>query len=83
MLSFVAQRIVKGVIVLLAIIVLNFFLIRLAPGDPAMVMAGERRALVTCPAGMPRSSTITAPSVGTRPLDIVKPTSRVSGVSPE
>ena len=41
MLSFVAQRIVKGAIVLLAIIVLNFFLIRLAPGDPAVVMAGE------------------------------------------
>ena len=36
MLSFVAQRIVKGVIVLFAIIVLNFFLIRLAPGDPAL-----------------------------------------------
>jgi peptide/nickel transport system permease protein len=44
MLSFIAQRIVKGVIVLLAIIVLNFFLIRLAPGDPAMVMAGEAGA---------------------------------------
>jgi len=44
MLSFVAQRIVKGVIVLLAIIVLNFFLIRLAPGDPAVVMAGEAGA---------------------------------------
>ena len=41
MLSFIAQRLVKGVIVLLAIIVLNFFLIRLAPGDPAVVMAGE------------------------------------------
>lgn len=44
MLSFIAQRIVKGVIVLFAIIVLNFFLIRLAPGDPAMVMAGEAGA---------------------------------------
>src|SRR5882672_9846768 len=44
MLSFVAQRIVKGAIVLLAIIVLNFFLIRLAPGDPAIVMAGEAGA---------------------------------------
>jgi peptide/nickel transport system permease protein len=44
MLSFVAQRIVKGVVVLLAIIVLNFFLIRLAPGDPASVMAGEAGA---------------------------------------
>src|SRR5260370_4487008 len=44
MLPFIAQRIVKGVIVLLAIIVLNFFLIRLAPGDPAVVMAGEAGA---------------------------------------
>lgn len=44
MLSFVAQRVVKGVIVLLAIVVLNFFLIRLAPGDPALVMAGEAGA---------------------------------------
>src|SRR5260370_10708406 len=44
MVSFVAQRIVKGAIVLLAIIVLNFFLIRLAPGDPAVVMAGEAGA---------------------------------------
>src|ERR1700694_5104867 len=44
MLSFVAQRIVKGAIVLLAIIVLNFFLIRLAPGDPAVVMDGEAGA---------------------------------------
>ncbi|MGY3655153.1 ABC-type dipeptide/oligopeptide/nickel transport system permease component [Bradyrhizobium sp. USDA 376] len=44
MLSFVAQRVVKGVIVLLAIVVLNFFLIRLAPGDPAIVMAGEAGA---------------------------------------
>src|SRR5260221_14049553 len=44
MLSFVGQRIVKGVIVLFAIIVLNFFLIRMAPGDPAMVMAGEAGA---------------------------------------
>src|SRR5258708_4982593 len=37
MLSFITQRIAKGVIVLLAIIVLNFFLIRLAPGDPVFV----------------------------------------------
>lgn len=44
MLSFIAQRIVKGVIVLLCIVVLNFFLIRLAPGDPAAVMAGEAGA---------------------------------------
>lgn len=44
MLSFIAQRVVKGVIVLIAIVVLNFFLIRLAPGDPAVVMAGEAGA---------------------------------------
>jgi peptide/nickel transport system permease protein len=44
MLSFIAQRIGKGVVVLVAIIVMNFFLIRLAPGDPAMVMAGEAGA---------------------------------------
>src|ERR1700759_238992 len=44
MLSFIAQRFVKGVIVLLAIIVLNFFLIRLAPGAPSMVRAGEAGA---------------------------------------
>jgi peptide/nickel transport system permease protein len=44
MLSFIAQRVLKGVIVLLAIVVLNFFLIRLAPGDPAVVMAGEAGA---------------------------------------
>jgi len=37
----------KAVIVLLAIVVLNFFLIRMAPGDPALVMAGEGRARAT------------------------------------
>lgn len=44
MLSFIAQRIAKGILVLIAIIVMNFFLIRLAPGDPAIVMAGEAGA---------------------------------------
>ncbi len=44
MLSFIAQRTAKGIIVLIAIVVLNFFLIRLAPGDPAVVMAGEAGA---------------------------------------
>ncbi|KMO39546.1 ABC transporter permease [Methylobacterium tarhaniae] len=44
MLGFVARRIAKGIVVLLAIVVLNFFLIRLAPGDPALVMAGEAGA---------------------------------------
>ena len=44
MLSFIAQRLAKAVVVLLAIVVLNFMLIRMAPGDPAMVMAGEAGA---------------------------------------
>ena len=44
MISFIAQRIAKAVVVLLALVVLNFFLIRLAPGDPALVMAGEAGA---------------------------------------
>ena len=44
MLSFIAQRIAKGIVVLIAIVILNFFLIRLAPGDPAVVMAGEAGA---------------------------------------
>ena len=38
---FAGARLVKGVIVLFAIAVLNFFLIRAAPGDPAMVLAGQ------------------------------------------
>lgn len=42
--SFIVQRLVKMVVVLLAIVVLNFFLIRAAPGDPALVMAGEAGA---------------------------------------
>jgi ABC-type dipeptide/oligopeptide/nickel transport system permease component len=44
MLRFLLSRVVKGVIVLLAIAVLNFALIRAAPGDPATVMAGEAGA---------------------------------------
>ena len=44
MLSFITHKTVKGVVVLLAIVVLKFFLIRLAPGDPAAVMAGEAGA---------------------------------------
>lgn len=44
MLRFLAGRVVKGVLVLLDIAVLNFFLIRAAPGDPAQVMAGEAGA---------------------------------------
>ena len=43
-LRFLAARLIKGAVVLLAIAVLNFGLIRLAPGDPATVMAGEAGA---------------------------------------
>lgn len=41
---FIGGRLIKGVIVLIAIATLNFFLIRAAPGDPASVMAGEAGA---------------------------------------
>lgn len=44
MIRFLASRLVKGVLVLLAIAVVNFALIRAAPGDPATVMAGEAGA---------------------------------------
>ena len=40
----ILQRLGKGYLVLLAIAILNFFLIRAAPGDPAQVMAGEAGA---------------------------------------
>ena len=41
---FLAGRLVKGVIVLFIIAIINFLLIRAAPGDPAQVMAGEAGA---------------------------------------
>ena len=41
---------------------------------------GEKRELVTWPAAAP-SRTTTAPSVGTCPLAIVKPTSAVCGLA--
>jgi peptide/nickel transport system permease protein len=41
MLRFLIGRLVKIVIILFAIAVLNFCLIHMAPGDPALVMAGE------------------------------------------
>ena len=39
-----AARLAKAVVVVLAIVFLNFLLIRLAPGDPASVLAGEAGA---------------------------------------
>jgi peptide/nickel transport system permease protein len=41
---FLAGRLAKGLLVLFAIAILNFLLIRAAPGDPAVVMAGEAGA---------------------------------------
>ncbi len=40
-LMFFVRRLLQGVATLLVIAVINFVLIRMAPGDPAMVMAGE------------------------------------------
>lgn len=40
-LSFLASRLWKAFCVILGVMVFNFFLIRLAPGDPASIMAGE------------------------------------------
>ena len=39
--EFIVRRVLKAALVVLGVVVLNFFLIRLAPGDPAMFMAGE------------------------------------------
>jgi peptide/nickel transport system permease protein len=43
-LQFLFWRLLKSVAVLLAVIVLNFTILRLAPGDPALVLAGEQGA---------------------------------------
>lgn len=42
--KFIVGQLVKAMITLLAILVLNFFLIHAAPGDPAMIMVGEAGA---------------------------------------
>ncbi|MBE1296200.1 ABC transporter permease [Phycobacter azelaicus] len=39
--SFLIRRIGYGLLLMLGVVVLNFLLIRLAPGDPAVVIAGE------------------------------------------
>ncbi len=43
-LTFLTGRLFKALLVIIAIAALNFLLIRLAPGDPASVMAGEAGA---------------------------------------
>ncbi len=42
--SFLATKLGKALLVMLGVVVVNFFLIRLAPGDPAQVLAGESGA---------------------------------------
>jgi peptide/nickel transport system permease protein len=39
--SFLASRLAKALVVILGVVIINFFLIRLAPGDPASVLAGQ------------------------------------------
>src|SRR5699024_10920539 len=42
--QFLAARLVKAILVVLGVVIVNFFLIRLAPGDPAAVLAGQAGA---------------------------------------
>lgn len=42
--SYLLSKLIKAVLVILCVVVVNFFLIRLAPGDPASIMAGEAGA---------------------------------------
>ena len=44
MIRFLLSRLLKGALVLFLIAIINFLLIRAAPGDPATVMAGEAGA---------------------------------------
>lgn len=41
MFAFILQRIGKAIVVIIGVIILNFVLIKLAPGDPAAILAGE------------------------------------------
>lgn len=43
-LSFLISRLGKAAVVVLGVVIINFFLIRMAPGDPASVLAGEAGA---------------------------------------
>ncbi|MCC5882808.1 MAG: ABC transporter permease [Halomonas sp.] len=40
----IVMRLLKAVVVLFMIVILNFFLIQMAPGDPAAILAGEAGA---------------------------------------
>ncbi|MEM9047912.1 MAG: ABC transporter permease [Pseudomonadota bacterium] len=41
MAAYLSRRILYGLLLMAGVVILNFFLIRLAPGDPAEVIAGE------------------------------------------
>jgi peptide/nickel transport system permease protein len=41
LIRFVCERLLKALVVVLGVVIINFVLIHLAPGDPASVMAGE------------------------------------------
>ncbi|MBV7487010.1 ABC transporter permease [Bordetella sp. BOR01] len=43
-LSFFISRLSKALVVVLGVVIINFFMIRLAPGDPAAVLAGQAGA---------------------------------------
>lgn len=43
--KFLANRVVKSILVLLMIALFNFFLVRAAPGDPAEILAGQSGAV--------------------------------------
>jgi peptide/nickel transport system permease protein len=43
-LAFLAQRLIKALGVVIGVVILAFFLVRLAPGDPALVIAGQSGA---------------------------------------
>src|SRR3546814_4077071 len=43
-LSFFVSRLGKALIVVLGVVIINFFMIRMAPGDPAAVLAGQAGA---------------------------------------
>ena len=43
-LSFFVSRVGKALVVVLGVVIINFFMIRMAPGDPAAVLAGQAGA---------------------------------------
>ena len=44
LLAYMTRRLVQGAALVLVIVVINFALVHLAPGDPILVLVGERQA---------------------------------------